>query len=108
MCGGRFHGTCCEGEETNGDNKEIHRICHSCFSKKAETIRNRSRAGKRKATSAGNLQDADTRGRSVNDRDGSRHAKACANRSKSRVRLNHDQRRQVLAGLPDQGAIDVA
>ena len=99
MCVGRLHGTCGEVEDPDGDNNEINPICNSYFSKKAEATRYRSRAGKRKATSAGNLEVVDMRGCSVTGGDWSKHAKACTARSKSRVRLNLDQKRQVLEVL---------
>ena len=49
-----------------------------------------------------NLRVADMSGGSVNDRDGLKHVKACAHRSKSRVRLNLDQKRHVYFGLLTQ------
>ena len=99
MFGGHLHGTCGKVEDPGGDNNEINRICHSCFFKKVETTRNRSRAGKQKATSAGDLKAVDSRGRSVNNGDRSNHAKARAGKSKSRLRLNIVQKRQVLGVL---------
>ena len=83
------NGTFGEVEDPSGDNNEIIRIYHSCCSKKADTTRNRSRVGKRKAKSASNLQAAgrltqrafDAEGISCGDRSPVEDlGKACAKR----------------------------